>query len=116
MLAPGTSLHANFLWMAGPGQGAPDLPNGGSTQQRRARFAQDAQAVAAWDFERIIPCHGDVIEKNAKKAFLDAYSKVSLNFIPSLVALVYLSAVLPLNLSCTPHQQYLGPDGKAKQI
>lgn len=76
MLAPGTALHANFLWMAGGAQAVPNLPNGGSTQERRTHFAKDAEAVAAWDFERIIPCHGDVIEKDAKKAFLDTYSKV----------------------------------------
>lgn len=79
-LAPGSSLHAQFLWMAGGVQGAPNLPNGGSTQQRRAQFAKDAEAVAAWDFERIIPCHGDVIETNGKKAFLDAFSKVGATF------------------------------------
>jgi hypothetical protein len=34
---------------------------------------RDAATVANWDFERIIPCHGDVIEKDGKKAWRDAY-------------------------------------------
>jgi len=34
---------------------------------------RDATTVANWDFERIIPCHGDVIEKEGKKAWRDAY-------------------------------------------
>ncbi|KZO89969.1 hypothetical protein CALVIDRAFT_551709 [Calocera viscosa TUFC12733] len=33
----------------------------------------DVQAVATWDFDRIIPCHGDVIEKDGKKAWTTAY-------------------------------------------
>jgi len=32
---------------------------------------EDAVAVAGWDFERIIPCHGDVIETDGKKAWND---------------------------------------------
>jgi len=35
---------------------------------------RDAKAVAAWDFDRIIPCHGDVIEKFGKKAWEQAYA------------------------------------------
>ena len=51
---------------------------------------KDAKTVAGWDFERIIPCHGvsrgtttfvtpspilqDVIERDAKKAWLEAYA------------------------------------------
>jgi len=33
---------------------------------------EDAVAVSGWDFERIIPCHGDVIETDAKNAWNDA--------------------------------------------
>ena len=54
-------------------------------------MALDVKIVAGWDFERIIPCHGvcgefrrirvqaflggiqDVIEKDAKKAWLDTW-------------------------------------------
>jgi glyoxylase-like metal-dependent hydrolase (beta-lactamase superfamily II) len=35
---------------------------------------RDAKAVAAWDFDRIIPCHGDVIEKFGKKAWEQVYA------------------------------------------
>ncbi|KAK7683522.1 hypothetical protein QCA50_013356 [Cerrena zonata] len=36
---------------------------------------RNAKTVAFWDFERIIPCHGDVIEKDAKKAWKAAYKR-----------------------------------------
>ncbi|KAI5295538.1 hypothetical protein KEM52_001053 [Ascosphaera acerosa] len=29
--------------------------------------------IAAWDFDRLIPCHGDVIESDAKRVFLDVF-------------------------------------------
>lgn len=34
---------------------------------------RDARKVASWDFERIIPCHGDVIERDGNKAWREAY-------------------------------------------
>lgn len=34
---------------------------------------RDATTVANWGFERIIPCHGDVIEKDGNKAWREAY-------------------------------------------
>lgn len=34
---------------------------------------RDAKTVAGWDFDRIIPCHGDVIETGGNKAWRDAY-------------------------------------------
>jgi len=34
---------------------------------------RDAKTVAGWDFERIIPCHGDVIENDGKKAWQTLY-------------------------------------------
>jgi len=36
---------------------------------------KDAKTVASWNFERIIPCHGDVIEGNGHEAWVSAYSK-----------------------------------------
>ncbi|KIK70283.1 hypothetical protein GYMLUDRAFT_34778 [Collybiopsis luxurians FD-317 M1] len=36
---------------------------------------RDAKAVRDWDFDRIIMCHGDVIEENGKKAWEEAYSR-----------------------------------------
>lgn len=35
----------------------------------RASFARSAKVVNAWDFERIIPCHGDVIESGGKGTY-----------------------------------------------
>jgi len=36
---------------------------------------RDVKIVCAWDFDRIIMCHGDVIESNGKKAWEDSYSR-----------------------------------------
>jgi hypothetical protein len=41
----------------------------------RSAMARDAKTVAGWDFERIIPCHGDVIEGKGKEAGEKAYVK-----------------------------------------
>ncbi|KAI8939843.1 hypothetical protein NX059_003580 [Plenodomus lindquistii] len=35
---------------------------------------RDAKKVAEWDFDRIIVCHGDVIEHNGKSAWLNLYA------------------------------------------
>ncbi|KAI0053171.1 hypothetical protein FA95DRAFT_1651509 [Auriscalpium vulgare] len=35
---------------------------------------RDAKAVAEWDFTRVIPCHGDVIESDGNKAWRSAFS------------------------------------------
>lgn len=40
----------------------------------KAAMARDAKTVASWDFERIIPCHGDVIEGKGKEAWTTAYA------------------------------------------
>jgi len=36
-------------------------------------MSRDAKTVASWDFHRIIPCHGDVIEVDGNKAWQAAY-------------------------------------------
>lgn len=35
----------------------------------RKAYAESAKVVSSWQFERIVPCHGDVIEKDAKQAW-----------------------------------------------
>ncbi|KAJ6532685.1 hypothetical protein DFH09DRAFT_1370183 [Mycena vulgaris] len=39
----------------------------------KAAMKRDVKTVTDWDFQRIIPCHGDVIESGAKQALLTAY-------------------------------------------
>lgn len=39
----------------------------------RKAYAESAKVVSGWQFERIIPCHGDVIEKDAKKIWDNVY-------------------------------------------
>ncbi|KAJ7255268.1 hypothetical protein C8J57DRAFT_1345927 [Mycena rebaudengoi] len=41
----------------------------------KAAMKRDAKTVASWNFSRIIPCHGDVIETGGKQAWLDAYKE-----------------------------------------
>ncbi|KAF8631490.1 hypothetical protein AX15_002377 [Amanita polypyramis BW_CC] len=57
-MAPSTWLHAQFTWRMGEDKGV---------------MRRDVKTVDSWDFERIIPCHGDVIEKDAKRAWRDAF-------------------------------------------
>ncbi|KDN43101.1 hypothetical protein K437DRAFT_257625 [Tilletiaria anomala UBC 951] len=88
---PFSSLHSFFIKIASAGAPIPDAlapvsglsKQGGSTLERKKAFAADAAAVAAWDFERIVMCHGDVIEDDpklgkmtAKQAWLSAFSSV----------------------------------------
>lgn len=35
----------------------------------REGFKKSMAKIDSWDFERVIPCHGDVLEKNGKKVF-----------------------------------------------
>ena len=49
-----------FLWYAAS---SPD----------RKGFNQSAQKIASWDFDRIIPCHGDVIETGGKGIFMKVF-------------------------------------------
>jgi UDP-2,3-diacylglucosamine pyrophosphatase LpxH len=76
--SPESNLMKTFLWTAGAGN---DLPSSegkkANTQEKRSRFAKDAEVVAAWDFERIIPAHGDEVNTDAKRKFLTAFSRVS---------------------------------------
>jgi hypothetical protein len=41
------------------------------SQQDRSEFTASVKRIANWDFDRIIPCHGDVIETNGKSAWQD---------------------------------------------
>lgn len=45
-----------FIWYAASAKDRPD-------------FSKSMSRINSWDFERIIPCHGDVIESNAKGIF-----------------------------------------------
>ncbi|KZT08018.1 uncharacterized protein LAESUDRAFT_724492 [Laetiporus sulphureus 93-53] len=58
LLHPFASMHKRFAWTLGVDKEA---------------MKRDVKTVAGWDFERIIPCHGDVIEKDAKAAWCEAY-------------------------------------------
>jgi len=55
---PSSWLHAKFS---------------ASKSEDKVAMKRDVKTVADWDFQRIIPCHGDVIETGAKQAWHDAY-------------------------------------------
>ncbi|KDQ60122.1 hypothetical protein JAAARDRAFT_32495 [Jaapia argillacea MUCL 33604] len=55
---PYSWAHKKFAWSLGVDKEA---------------MKRDVKTVAGWDFERIIPCHGDVIETDAKKAWEAVY-------------------------------------------
>ncbi|KAJ7669290.1 hypothetical protein DFH06DRAFT_1180492 [Mycena polygramma] len=59
-LDPWGSVHKHFVW----GQG-----------KNKESMTRDAKTVLAWAPERIIMCHGDVIEKDGTRAWASAYSK-----------------------------------------
>ncbi|KAJ7253685.1 hypothetical protein B0H12DRAFT_1116186 [Mycena haematopus] len=59
-LDPWGSVHKRFVW----GQG-----------KDKTAMARDAKTVLGWAPERIIMCHGDVIETEGTKAWASAYSK-----------------------------------------
>ena len=48
--------HKRFLWYAAAGKDRPG-------------FSKSVAAIDKWDFDRIIPCHGDVIESGGKGVF-----------------------------------------------
>jgi hypothetical protein len=50
-----------FLWYAAGGKD-------------RAGFTESVKRMRTWDYDRIIPCHGDVIETGGKKIFENATS------------------------------------------
>lgn len=76
-LAPGTKAHQRFLWYA--------------LSKDRAEMSVMAKKVAAWDFERIIPAHGDVIETGGKKG---AFSCSFLPPLPFLFPVLYAPRAL----------------------
>lgn len=55
---PGSWIHSKLIWNMGLDKEA---------------MRRDARTVASWDFDRIIPCHGDVIETDGKKAWKEVF-------------------------------------------
>ncbi|GAA5829244.1 hypothetical protein JCM3766R1_001034 [Sporobolomyces carnicolor] len=59
-VTPGSGIHQKMLWYL--------------VSKDKQEMSRAAKEVAAWDFDRLIPCHGDVIEPGGKKAWLDTYA------------------------------------------
>ncbi|TFK61303.1 hypothetical protein BDN72DRAFT_849818 [Pluteus cervinus] len=58
-LGPTSWFHTKVAWNLGVDKDA---------------MRRDVKTVSGWDFDRIIPCHGDVIETDGKAAWNKAYS------------------------------------------
>ncbi|KAH7099121.1 hypothetical protein BKA62DRAFT_710948 [Auriculariales sp. MPI-PUGE-AT-0066] len=58
---PWTPGHKSLTWSA--------------IAKDRTKMAYSASVVASWDFQRIIPCHGDVLEEKGNEGWRAAYSK-----------------------------------------
>jgi len=56
---PWSYAHKRVVWLAG--------------KNNLEAMKRDAKTVAEWGFERIIPCHGDVIEQDGNKAWRETY-------------------------------------------
>lgn len=41
----------------------------GAAGKDRKGFAESAKRVQGWDFDRIVPCHGDVVDKGGKEKY-----------------------------------------------
>ncbi len=50
----------------------------GAAKDTRARFGESLKRIGSWQFERIIPCHGDVIETGGRHVF-DGIAKLYLD-------------------------------------
>jgi len=59
VMNPFSNWHRGFLKLAG--------------LKDKNAMKQDAQKVLGWDFDKILMCHGDPIETNAKEAWKSAY-------------------------------------------
>ncbi|KAI0765231.1 hypothetical protein C8Q74DRAFT_1287071 [Fomes fomentarius] len=46
-----------------------------SKEENKEALRREAQTVYSWDFDRYIPCHGDVIETGAKAAWASAFAR-----------------------------------------
>ncbi|GJE95024.1 hypothetical protein PsYK624_112030 [Phanerochaete sordida] len=55
---PWSGLHKKLAW---------------ATATDKAAMKRDCTAIDQWDFTRIIPCHGDVIEEKGKDAFRELF-------------------------------------------
>ncbi len=70
-----TSLLARLVsWAADIGGGAPRQSRFGRINVRdRAAFAASVAEVATWDFDRIVPGHGGVIECDGQRVWREAF-------------------------------------------
>ncbi|KAI0088875.1 hypothetical protein BDY19DRAFT_153309 [Irpex rosettiformis] len=55
---PFSGLHKRMVW---------------SIARDKEAMKRDLKTIRGWDFDRIIPCHGDVIEKDGKAAFEELF-------------------------------------------
>lgn len=59
---------SNYFLSTRPGKGQQRF-NWYATSRDKGSFGRSAKVVAGWDIEKIIPCHGDVIERDGGAVF-----------------------------------------------
>ncbi|KAF2086478.1 hypothetical protein K490DRAFT_44048 [Saccharata proteae CBS 121410] len=64
-----TKLFSNFTTMSGSAMGHKRFLWWGVSSGDRKAFNESIARINKWDFDRMIPCHGDVIETGAKTEF-----------------------------------------------
>jgi len=65
---------AAHLWMSLDGKSQQRFVWYALSKPNRPSFGESAKKVGGWDFDRLIPCHGDVIETGAKDVFKRIYA------------------------------------------
>lgn len=64
-----TKIFSALTHTQGAAKGQQRMIWWGTSAADRKSFAASTARINKWDFDRIIPCHGDVIETGAKSVF-----------------------------------------------
>jgi len=63
-----------FVWLMKPGSGQQKRLLWYALGSKRKEMSRDATIVDGWDFDRIIPCHGDVVNTGGKELWRKCYA------------------------------------------
>ncbi|MDJ0853017.1 MAG: DUF4336 domain-containing protein [Myxococcota bacterium] len=76
LVSPNTGIEALYWRAAGyPARFAPSFPVRRTILRDRQQTASIASRILEWPFERIVMCHGDIIDKDAPEIFRAAFSR-----------------------------------------
>ncbi len=76
LISPTTRIEAIYWRAAGyPARFAPSLPVRRTVLRNRQLTASIASRILEWPFERIVMCHGDIIDEDVQACFRAAFSR-----------------------------------------